>query len=74
LKPGSRGNLLDTSIALIAISDPVKLSPGIRKALIAGPNFLSVVAYWEVMLKSMKGKLDIGDPRAKAPADPPRSV
>ena len=25
---------------------------------------LSVVAYWEVMIKSMKGKLEVGDPRA----------
>jgi len=30
----------------------------------AGPNFLSVVSYWEVILKSMKGSLDVGDPRA----------
>ena len=28
------------------------------------PNVLSVVVYWEVMIKSMKGKLDVGDPRA----------
>jgi PIN domain nuclease of toxin-antitoxin system len=25
---------------------------------------LSVISYWEVMIKSMKGKLDVGDPRA----------
>jgi PIN domain nuclease of toxin-antitoxin system len=25
---------------------------------------LSVITYWEVMLKSMKGTLDVGDPRA----------
>jgi PIN domain nuclease of toxin-antitoxin system len=25
---------------------------------------LSVVSYWEVVLKSMKGTLDVGDPRA----------
>lgn len=25
--------------------------------------YLSVISYWEVLLKSMKGKLDIGDPR-----------
>ena len=25
---------------------------------------LSVVCYWEVMIKSMKGTLDVGDPRA----------
>jgi PIN domain nuclease of toxin-antitoxin system len=23
-----------------------------------------VISYWEVLLKSMKGKLDVGDPRA----------
>jgi len=64
LKAGFEGNLLDTSTALLAVEDPAKLSLGIQKAVIAGPNFLSVVAYWEVMLKSMKGQLDIGDPRA----------
>jgi PIN domain nuclease of toxin-antitoxin system len=29
-----------------------------------GPNVLSVVVYWEVMIKSMKGTLDVGDPRS----------
>lgn len=29
----------------------------------SGPNVLSVVSYWEVMVKSMKGTLDVGDPR-----------
>jgi PIN domain nuclease of toxin-antitoxin system len=29
----------------------------------AGPNVLSTVAYWEVMLKTMKGLLVIDDPR-----------
>jgi len=24
---------------------------------------ISVISYWEVMIKSMKGKLDVGDPR-----------
>lgn len=28
-----------------------------------GPAYLSVLSYWEVMLKSAKGKLDVGDPR-----------
>jgi PIN domain nuclease of toxin-antitoxin system len=28
-----------------------------------GPNYVSVVSYWEVVLKSMKGKLKVGDPR-----------
>jgi PIN domain nuclease of toxin-antitoxin system len=35
-----------------------------RAAIAAGPNFLSVVSYWEVVVKCMKGKLDVGDPRA----------
>jgi PIN domain nuclease of toxin-antitoxin system len=36
----------------------------VRPALLTGPNVLSVVSYWEVALKSMKGALDVGDPRA----------
>jgi len=28
-----------------------------------GPNYLSVIAYWEVVLKSMKGALKVSDPR-----------
>ena len=42
---------------------PEKLSSPVRKAIERGPAFLSVVAYWEVMIKSMKGTLDVGDPR-----------
>ena len=40
------------------------LSAKAKAAVAAGPNFLSIVSYWEVMLKSMKGKLDVSDPRA----------
>jgi PIN domain nuclease of toxin-antitoxin system len=57
------GYLLDTNIALVALAEPNRLSPAARAAIIAGPNILSVVSYWEVMLKSMKGKLQVGDPR-----------
>lgn len=32
-------------------------------AIAEGPNFLSVVSYWEVVIKSMKGRIDMGDPR-----------
>ena len=32
---------------------------GIRQGL----GFLSVISYWEVTIKSMKGTLDVGDPR-----------
>ena len=61
---GANGFLLDTCSALLALADPDALSPAARKAILAGPNLLSVVSYWEVMLKSMKGSLDVGDPRA----------
>jgi PIN domain nuclease of toxin-antitoxin system len=40
------------------------LSATAKAAVAAGPNFLSVLSHWEVMLKSMKGTLDVGDPRA----------
>ena len=29
----------------------------------SGPVYLSVISYWEVLLKSRKGKLDVGDLR-----------
>lgn len=55
--------MLDTSAALIALTAPERLSRTVRAAVLAGPNVLSVVCYWEVLLKSMKGTLDVGDPR-----------
>ena len=58
------GNLLDTSAALLALTEPSRLPAAVRSAILAGPNYFSVVSYWEVMLKSMKGNLDVGDPRA----------
>ncbi len=57
------GYLLDTNVALIALTDPDRLPAAVRTALLAGPNTLSVVSYWEVLLKSIKGTLDVGDPR-----------
>lgn len=57
------GYLLDTGVALIAAGMPEKLPAQVRKAIERGPAFLSVIAYWEVMIKSMKGTLDVGDPR-----------
>ena len=56
------GYLLDSSAALIALTDPARLSPRVRAVIRAGPNILSAVVYWEVLLKSMKGLLKIGDP------------
>lgn len=58
------GFLLDTNAALIALTDPDRLPSAVRTAVLTGPNFLSVVSYWEVLLKSMKGTLKVGDPRA----------
>jgi len=58
------GQLLDTNAALIALSDPDRLPGKVRKALLAGPNILSSVSYWEVVIKAMKGNLNVGDPRA----------
>jgi PIN domain nuclease of toxin-antitoxin system len=62
--PGSVGFLLDTCSILLALGDPDALTRAARNAILNGPNRLSVVSYWEVMLKIMKGTLDVGDPRA----------
>jgi PIN domain nuclease of toxin-antitoxin system len=60
----SPGVLLDTNAALFALAAPARLSAAARAAILAGPNMLSVVSYWEVMIKNMKGALDVGDPRS----------
>ena len=58
------GYLLDTNIVLLAMSAPERLSARARTAIESGPNVLSVVSYWEVILKSSRGKLvEVGDPR-----------
>jgi len=59
-----KGYLLDTSIALVALAAPDRISQATRLELEAGLIYLSVISYWEVLLKSTKGKLDVGDPRA----------
>lgn len=58
------GYLLDTNAILFALSTPEKLSSSASAAILAGPNLVSAVSYWEVMLKSMKGKLEVDDPRS----------
>jgi PIN domain nuclease of toxin-antitoxin system len=55
--------LLDTAVALVALRSPERLSPALGKALIRGPHCLSVLTYWEVVIKTAIGKLDVGDPR-----------
>lgn len=57
------GYLLDTNIALLAVSDEERLSPKVRAAVTRGPAFLSVISYWEVVLRSRKGLINVGDPR-----------
>lgn len=57
------GYLLDTNIALLALTEPACVSSRVRAAVRAGPNILSTIVYWEVLLKFMKGMLQIGDPR-----------
>jgi PIN domain nuclease of toxin-antitoxin system len=61
------GYLLDTNAVLIALTNPARLSARVRGAIRAGPNVLSAVVYWEVLLKSMKGLLEIGAPRPWSP-------
>jgi PIN domain nuclease of toxin-antitoxin system len=58
-----KGYLLDTNVILIAPENPGVLSQAIQAAILDGPNYLSVISYWEVMIKSMKGNLIVGDPR-----------
>jgi PIN domain nuclease of toxin-antitoxin system len=57
------GYLLDTNVALLSLARPERISAAARAAIERGPNVLSAVSYWEVVLKSMKGKLDVGEPR-----------
>jgi PIN domain nuclease of toxin-antitoxin system len=58
----ARGNLLDTHSAIFAMANSKALSVDAKTAIATGPNVLSVISYWEVMLKSMKGNLDVGEP------------
>jgi PIN domain nuclease of toxin-antitoxin system len=51
-------------VVIFSMSQSRVLSATARAATAAGPNFISIVSYWEVMLKSMKGTLDVGDPRS----------
>lgn len=57
------GCLLDTHTILFALGQPERLSEPVRRAVLEGPNVLSVLSYWEVVLKAAKGKLAVGDVR-----------
>jgi PIN domain nuclease of toxin-antitoxin system len=58
------GYLLDTHAIIFSMRQSSALSISAKSAIAEGPNFISILSYWEVMLKSMKGNLDVGDPRA----------
>ena len=58
------GYLLDTNMALLALTSPERIPAKVRRQVEHGPVYLSVMSYWEVLLKSRKGKLDVGEPRA----------
>ena len=53
--------LLDTSTILWALAAPERLSVAARRAL-KGSLVLSVVSYWEVVVKARKGLLAVGNP------------
>ena len=59
-----KGYLLDTNIVLNALGRPHLLSRRAKAAVRSGPNVVSVLVYWEVMLKTMKGLLLVGYPQA----------
>jgi len=45
------GYLLDTNIALLGLTAPERISPEMRREVEIGPVYLSVISYWEVLLK-----------------------
>ncbi|WP_157898874.1 type II toxin-antitoxin system VapC family toxin [Luteitalea pratensis] len=57
------GYLLDTNVTLVALTEPARLTPRVRRAIKTGPNVLSVIVYWEVVLKAIKGALAIDHPQ-----------
>lgn len=57
------GFLLDTNFAIFGLSQPDRIPASVKRTVEKGPIYLSVLSYWEVVLKSTKGKLSVGDPR-----------
>jgi hypothetical protein len=55
--------LLDTSFALFSLAEPERIPAKVRRTVQSGLVYLSVISYWEVLLKSRKGKLEVGDVR-----------
>jgi PIN domain nuclease of toxin-antitoxin system len=63
LDDAPRGYLLDTHAVIFSLRESKRLSSSAKAAIAEGPNFISVISYWEVAIKSMKGKIDVGDVR-----------
>ncbi|MGI8740989.1 MAG: type II toxin-antitoxin system VapC family toxin [Bryobacteraceae bacterium] len=55
-------NLLDTSTLLWTLTTPERLSKRARNAIANGEPVLSIASYWEVVIKSGKGRLPVLDP------------
>jgi PIN domain nuclease of toxin-antitoxin system len=60
-RAASAAHLLDTSTLLWALASPERLSEAARRRVDAGENVISVASYWEVVVKTQKGLLTIGD-------------
>jgi PIN domain nuclease of toxin-antitoxin system len=55
--------LLDTNVVLRALTNPAIIPSSVLRKIEVGVRYVSVISFWELLLKSMKRKLDVGDPR-----------
>ena len=55
--------LLDTNIVLACVSTPERLTQKTRNFLDNAEKYISVMTYWEVLVKSSTGKLSVGGVR-----------
>ncbi|MGH9468301.1 MAG: type II toxin-antitoxin system VapC family toxin [Terriglobales bacterium] len=54
------GYLLDTSVVFWVVGEPGRLTARVRAAVEQGPAWLSVISYWEAVIKAAIGRIDIG--------------
>ena len=54
--------LLDTSTLLWTVGEPERLSDTARESIAAATVCLSVASFWEIVIKTRKGFLEIPDP------------
>jgi PIN domain nuclease of toxin-antitoxin system len=62
--------LLDTHLLLWALSQPSKLSPAIRKQILAAEVYVSAASIWEISIKSAVGKLAVNPSEVLAGIEP----